>query len=182
MKVRLQMMMLAVVCAVATGCRHKQNVAYVPLPVPTTVPLEKAPEPPLVAQVPVEPAPPIPAKTLPPRKIRKPRKKVVPLIVPAAPAPVQVASSGLAPAEAIGALSAGGETSPAKLQQATDLIAGLEKRITTLPTEWKTRQKDGLVRVRYFEAQAQVAIKGGDGEGAVTLATKAKLLLEDLVK
>ena len=171
--------MLGLACVALTGCRHRQSSVYVPPPL-TPVPLEKAPEPPLVAQVPVEPAPPLPVRTAP-KKIRKPRKKVVP-VVAAAVAPVQVASSGLPPAEAIGALTGGGETSPVKLQQATDLIAGLDKRIAGLPQDWKQKEKDGLVRVRYFEAQAQVAIKGGDGEGAVTLATKAKLLLEDLLK
>ncbi len=173
--------MLAALCAGATGCRHKQNVAYVPVPLATTVPLEKAPEPPLVAQVPVEPGPPLPVKTAP-KRIRRPKKKVVPVVVAPAPAPVQVANSGLPPAEAIGALTAGGDSSPAKLQQAADLVSGLEKKIAGLGPDWRQRQKDGLVRVRYFESQAQVAIKGGDGEGAVTLATKAKLLLEDLLK
>ncbi len=173
--------MLGMLCAAATGCRHKPTSVYVPVPLATTVPLEKAPEPPLVAQVPAEPAPPLSSKDVPVKKIRRVKKKPVPVAAPAA-APVQVASSGLPPAEAIGALTAGGDSSPAKLQAAADVIQGLEKRISGLPSEWKTRQKDGLVRVRYFESQAQVAIKGGDGEGAVTLATKARLLLEDLVK
>ena len=133
-----------------------------------------------MAKLPVEPGPPLPSKELPPRKVRKVKKKVAPVVAPVAP--VEVASSGVAPAEAIGALTAGGDSSPAKLQEASDLLAGLEKRIGGLPSDWKQKQKDGLVRVRYFEAQAQVAIKGGDGEGAVTLATKAKLLLEDLAK
>ncbi len=180
MKVRSQVAMIGF-ALVLTGCRHRQTAVYVPMPVGTTVPLEKAPEPPLVAQVPVEPGPPLPAKELPPKKVRKVKKKVVP-VVAAPTAPVLVASSGLPPAEAIGALTAGGDSSPAKLQEAADMVAGLEKRIATLPSDWKQKQKDGLVRVRYFESQAQVAIKGGDGEGAVTLATKARLLLEDLVK
>lgn len=172
--------MVAVMCGVLTGCRHRPMAVYLPAPLPTTVPLSPVPEPPLVASVPVEPGPPLPAKEAP-RKVRRVKKKVVvPVIVPAAP--VQVASSGLPPAEAIGALTAGGDSSPAKLQEASSMISGLEKKIAGLPLEWKNRQKDGLVRVRYFESQAQVAIKGGDGEGAVTLATKARLLLEDLVK
>ena len=180
MKARLQVAMTGVFALALTGCRHRQSAVYVPVPVGTTVPLEKAPEPPLVAQVPVEPGPPLPPKELPPKKVRR-KKKAVPVV--AAPvAPVEVASSGVAPAEAIGALTAGGDSSPAKLQEAADMVAGLEKRIALLPSEWKQKQKDGLVRVRYFESQAQVAIKGGDGEGAVTLATKARLLLEDLVK
>ena len=84
--------MLGLLCTAATGCRHKQTAVYVPVPLATTVPLEKAPEPPLVAQVPVEPGPPLPPKELPPKKVRKPKKKVTPVVV--APAPVEVASSG----------------------------------------------------------------------------------------
>jgi len=36
--------------------------------------------------------------------------------------------------------------------------------------------------VRNFRKDAQEALKSGDAEGAKTLATKAKLLLDDLEK
>ena len=61
------------------------------------------------------------------------KKKVVPVVAAPTLLPVEVASSGVAPADAIGALTAGGDSSPAKLQEAADMVAGLEKRIATLP-------------------------------------------------
>ena len=36
----LQVAMVMVFGLALTGCRHKQTVAYVPVPVPATVPLE----------------------------------------------------------------------------------------------------------------------------------------------
>ena len=180
MKLWATMPMTLLLCAGLAGCRHKAPVIAPPPPPPTApVPLEKAPGPPLIASVPTEPAP-LPEKTVPVKKVKKPRKKAPPAPVPT-PAPVEVASSGLPPANVIGTLTTG-EASPARRQEAIDLLTALDKRIGGLPTDWKEKQKDGVVRVRYFESQAQVALKGGDAEGAVTLATKAKLLLDDLLK
>ena len=180
-------MTVAMLSLALAGCRHKTQVATVPLPPQTPVPLEKTPEPnspPLVATVPLQPAP-QPSVT-PPKKIRKPRKKVVPVVVPpvqAAPAPAEVASAGPLPeANVIGALTPGGETGPEKTKEASDLIVDLQKRVAGLSKELKSKQREGLGRVKLFQHQAEVALKGGDADGAVTLATKAKLLLDELVK
>ena len=43
-------------------------------------------------------------------------------------------------------------------------------------------QKAQVSKVKNFLKDAQDALKSGDAEGAKTLATKAKLLLDDLEK
>ena len=118
---------------------------------------------------------------MPPKKVRKPRRKVV---VPAATAPVEVASSGPAPApgSVIGALTAGGDATPEKQQRARDAWLALDKRLNALPADVVARQRDGITRVRNFEREAKKSLDSGDAEGAITLTTKAGLLLDDLLK
>jgi len=43
-------------------------------------------------------------------------------------------------------------------------------------------EKAQISKVRNFQRQAQEALNSGDAEGQRLLATKAKLLLDDLVK
>ncbi len=182
-----RILMVATLSFALVGCRHKQQVAAIALPPPTPVPLEKTPEPnspPLVATVPLQPAP-QPSVT-PPKKIRKPKKKAAPVVVapvPGIPPPAEVASSGPLPeANVIGALTPGGESGPEKQKEASDLISDLQKRVAGLSKDVRSKQREGLERVKLFQRQAEMALKGGDADGAVTLATKAKLLLDELVK
>jgi len=94
-----------------------------------------------------------------------------------------VASTEPAPeVAAIGALTAGGDTNPRMQQDAMDLIASIEKRLNALPAQKVEEQKTQISKVKNFLRQAQEALSSGDAEGAKTLATKAKLLLDDLVK
>jgi ribosomal protein S20 len=99
------------------------------------------------------------------------------------PAPVQTASADPSPeVAAIGSLTAGGEANPQTKQEAADLIASIEKRLTALPAQTLDDQKAQISKVKNFLRDAQAALKSGDAEGAKTLATKAKLLLDDLEK
>lgn len=170
------------------GCRHKPAAVARPVPSPPSpVPLEPTPEPknpPLLASVPTQP-PPLPRVTVPPPKKAKRVKKV-------APPPVQVAavSSPLNPAVAaapdpklvIGALTPGGEQVPELHQRASELIAANDKRLNALPADFKEKEKEQLIRVQNFQKQAQAALGAGDADGGYTLATKAKVLLDDLQK
>ena len=79
-------------------------------------------------------------------------------------------------------MTAGGETNPQTRQEAEDLIASVEKRLNALPAQKVEEQKAQVSKVRNFWKDAQEALKSGDAEGAKTLATKAKLLLDDLEK
>jgi hypothetical protein len=169
-------------CLLLAGCRHKVR-PVVPVTSTAPIPVEKAPEPknpPVIAQVPLTPAP-LPAVQVPTKK--KPRKKR-PVAEPAAPPPVQVASVAPPPdpGSVIGSLTVGGDDAPEKRRQASGMLGELDKRLAGLSPSTQEQQKEGLTRVRYFEREARAALESGDLEGAVTLATKAKLLLDDLVK
>ena len=165
---------------VLAGCRHRAPVpAPMTLPPPTPVAVEPADvAAPLVPKVPV-PSAPTSAVKLPPRKVK--RKKALP---PPAPAPAQVASnSAPVPAsDVVGALTAGGARNPETQKKAADLITNLEKRLAGLPTQVVDVQKEQISRVKYFWGEAKAALLAGDADGALTLAIKARVLLDDVVK
>jgi ribosomal protein S20 len=164
------------------GCRHKAQVAVLPQ-VLTPVALLEIPEPeklPMV-EVPQIKLPPVPYATN--AKPKRERKKPAPKVV--TPEPVQVASVPPPPSPeetAIGALTAGGEANPQTKQDAADLIASSEKRLNALSPQKAEDEKAQVNKVKNFLKDAQDALKSGDAEGAKTLATKAKLLLDDLEK
>jgi ribosomal protein S20 len=170
-----------------SGCRHKTQLAPLPV-IQTKVELLDIPESdnlPLLE--------PTPEKVLPEptaaaaAKLKRERRKTTKIPPPApavAPAPAIPTASVEPSAEvtAIGALTAGGETSPQTKQEAEDLIASIEKRLNAFPTPTTDDQRAQISKVRNFWRDAQAALKSGDAEGAKTLATKAKLLLDDLEK
>ena len=181
----LRVLLAAGLLMLVTGCRHKVKVAAIPLPPPTTVPLVPAPEPATPPRLPTEPVSPAPLPTQPVQpKVKKPKKKpeVVP-VTPAPVAPVVVASVAPPPdASVIGALTAGGDASPEQRQKASDAIGEVEKRLAGLSTDTLKNQETGIVRVKFFLKGAHDALGKGDAEGSITLATKAKVLLDDLLK
>ena len=172
---------LALLCVLATGCRHRQPaMATITLPPDEPVPLEKAAE---IAGL-VPPAPvlmaPLPAVKVPVTKVKKVKKKTAP--VPVAQTPVQVANAG-APASAesvVGALTAGGEDSPGTKKKAAELLTALEKRVAALSKDVVNKQPEQVARVKFFWSQAHAALAAGDADGAWNLATKAKVLLDDV--
>jgi ribosomal protein S20 len=149
----------------------------------TPVALEDIPEPDHLPMVEVQPAklPPVPVVASagkPKRERKRPAPKT-------APEPVQIASAAPPPSPeetAIGALTAGGEANPQTKQEAEDLITSSEKRLNALPTQKAEDEKAQVNKVKNFLKDAQEALNTGDAEGAKTLATKAKLLLDDLEK
>jgi ribosomal protein S20 len=166
------------------GCRHKAQVAILPA-VLTPVALEEIPEPSNLPMVEVPPVklPPVPVVS-DAGKPRRERKKPAPKTAPA-PEPAQTASAAPEPSPeetAIGALTAGGEANPQTKQEAADLITSSEKRLNALPAQKAEDEKAQVSKVKNFLKDAQDALKTGDAEGAKTLATKAKLLLDDLEK
>ena len=74
----------------------------------------------------------------------------------------------------------GGEQNPHSKRDAADLIANNDKRLTGLSTEVIRSQGTLVSKVRTFQRDAEQALGSGDAEGAKTLATKGKLLLDDL--
>jgi ribosomal protein S20 len=164
------------------GCRHKAQVRTPPL-VLSPVAIEDIPEPDNLPMVEVPPLrlPPVPVASSA-GKPQRGKKKPAPRTAPA-PEPAQVASVPQTPEEtAIGALTAGGEANPQTKQDAADLIASIEKRLGALSPQKAEEEKAQVSKVKNFWKDAQEALKSGDAEGAKTLATKAKLLLDDLEK
>ncbi len=170
------------------GCRHKARVTL-PAPVRTPVELLDVPPPenlPMVEDTPEKlgSAPIAAAAAKPKRGRKKSASKAAPPAIPAvSSAPVQ--ATGTAPSAettAIGALTAGGEANPQTKQEAADLLGSIEKRLNALSAQVQEQEKAQISTVRNFWRDAQDALKSGDAEGAKTLATKAKLLLDDLEK
>ena len=166
------------------GCRHKQLPPVLAVPPQATVPLVPAPEPstpPQVASVPVTPAP-LPDKTVQ-AKVKKPKRKIEVAPEPQAAPPVQIAAAAPPPdLSVVGSLTAGGDEAPAAKQKASDAIRSVEKRLGEVPSPHQKEGKEGLTRVKTFLRQAKQALDSGDAEGAQTLATKAMVLLDDLLK
>ena len=164
-----------------SGCNKKPVMTPLP-PVLTPVALMDIPEPedlPTIEAQPLRPAPVAVAKNVSPKRQRK-----KPVVKPVEDAPTQVAAAPAPTAGevAIGSLTAGGEASPQTKQEAAELIASSEKRLSALSPQKAEEEKAQVSKVKNFLKDAQDALKSGDAEGAKTLATKAKLLLDDLEK
>jgi hypothetical protein len=170
-----------VVCAGLAGCRHKTRPLALPQAASAPIELEPIPPPeppPMIASLPPPQLGPLP--TPPPERPAR-RRRAAP--TPAKEtAPTQVASAAEPAAVAIGALSTGGDASAQSQQQARDLIASIVKRISALPAKAADAEKRQIRQVKQFLDQAQQALGSGDAEGANNLATKAKLLMDDVEK
>ena len=171
------------------GCRHR--IVLPPLPaVQTPVDLIESPQPANAPLLEAHPSslPPVPAATAAPKPPRGRRRSrtIAPTSTPSA-APEPEATPPAAPApepppaeSAVGALTAGGEATPQTRQEAADLLASIDKRLNALPAQLTDAQKTQIAQVKNFSRDAQAALKSGDADGAKTLATKAKLILDDL--
>jgi hypothetical protein len=170
-----------VLAAGLAGCHHKPAAFVIPQTVHAPIELETIPPPDsplMIATLPTpELEPPLPPAEPPkPAPRRRPAPKEEPQV------PVQVASAPEPAALAIGTLSAGDDAAPQSQQQAQDLIASILKQIAALPANTANAQKKQIRQITNFIDQAKKALNSGDAEGAKNLATKAKLLMDDLEK
>jgi hypothetical protein len=168
-------------CAALAGCRQKIAPYTIPLAAQAPVALEQPPtnQPPPV--ITTEPSPdfgPLPPVNPPPPA---PRRHSGPKEEPAPPAPTE-APVPPPPDLSIGSLSTGTGSTPQVQQQAQDMISSILKSVTALPAKTADAQKHQIRQVRHFLDQAQQALNTGDTEGAKNLATKARLLMDDLEK
>ncbi len=166
-----------------TGCFHKR-VHLAPLP-PTITQVDTEPVSDSIAQIMVEP-PDEPLPDLPvaaaAAKPHRERRRIAPKTTPPS-APNQLAvDEEPADVAAIGDLTTGSDATPQRHQQALDLIATNDKRINALRPDILRNQRSQISKIKNFQKQAHQALDSGDSEGAMTLATKAKLLLDDLDK
>jgi hypothetical protein len=83
----------------------------------------------------------------------------------------------------IGQLTTGDSAMGEKAKRETaDLIGGTEQGLNGIKRALSTEEKVTAAQIRTFLKQAQQALENGDTDGAHTLATKAKLLLDELTK
>jgi hypothetical protein len=163
-----------------TGCIHKSQVAQ---STPLAPPIEDVPPaihmpppsdlPPPDVTAPVQQPAPV-VTTPPPAPPKKPAKHKKPANSPT----TQTASSGAAPVPAIGQLSSG---DPPDLRQQTDSsIVAIEKSLNGINRNLSDQERKTAAQIREYLKEARTALSSGDIDGAHTLATKAKVLLDEL--
>jgi hypothetical protein len=156
----------------------------------TDTPLASPLPPPSAQSVPLPPPP-------PPKKVKhKPKPPAVKPAdntaqAPAAATPGSQSAQAIPPqapgtvgtASPIGQLTTGDSAMGEKAKRETaDLIGGTEQGLNGIKRSLSTEEKVTATQIRTFLKQAQQALDNGDTDGAHTLATKAKLLLDELTK
>jgi outer membrane biosynthesis protein TonB len=153
------------------------------------------------------PLPPPSAQTVPlppptPKKVRKPKKPKPadpPQVAGAAPAGSQntQASAGSTTAQAaspelqtaatsnsaIGQLTTGDSASGERTKHETaDLIGATQQGLSAIKRALSNEEKATAGQIHNYLKQAQQALDNGDADGAHLLATKAKVLLDELTR
>ena len=184
---------LAAACIVAQGCKHSPKAVQAATPPVITAPPIQVPpatvrdaERRAEADIPAPPPPAPPKQEEPQHPARTQRRQQRPQTQPTTTPPptTQSASTGTpAPdaASVIGELSTGGDTSAQARQQAAELIAAQQRRLDGLSGTVAGSHKTAVDQIKDFLLKAREALKAGDVDGANTLTTKAKLLLDDIV-
>lgn len=143
-------------------------------------PLASPLPPPSAQNVPIPPPP-------PPKKVRhrvksapKPAENTAQAAPPITP-PAEVEHPGTA--SPIGQLTTGDSALGERTKQETaDMMAATQQGLAGIKRSLSTEEKVTAAQIRTFLTQAQQALDNGDTDGAHTLATKAKLLLDELTK
>jgi outer membrane biosynthesis protein TonB len=201
--------LLAILC---TGCSHKtpvtpQQAQAPPLqtgkgtlePPKTTQQAEKS-DTPLASPLPPPSAQTVPLPPPTPKKVRKPKKPKPADTPPVTAAGSQngQASTGSATAQAappaqlqpaaasnsaIGQLTTGDSASGERTKHETaDLIGATEQGLISIKRSLSNEEKATAGQIHNYLKQAQQALENGDADGAHLLATKAKVLLDELTK
>ncbi len=175
-------------CAMLTGCVHKQIAP--PLPAKAQTPNT------YIAPPPLADLPPMQADTTPPtltdakpaaaeevkpkKKAKRPAQPAAPVI--AAAPPVAAVDTPAPEATTLGELSSEGSTNTKQQQDIAGKLGSVEKRLNDLPSSVAEREQKQIAKVRLFVKESSDALKSGDLEGAGILATKAELLMDDIAK
>jgi outer membrane biosynthesis protein TonB len=146
----------------------------VPIPPPTTKKVKHKVKPP-----PAKPAENAPAAST---SGGTPAQPATASTAQAAPPEQQAASPGAA-ASPIGQLTIGDSAMGEKTKKETgDLINETEQGLNGIKRSLSTDEKSTAAQIRNYLKQAQQALDNGDTDGAHNLATRAKLLLDELTK
>ena len=143
----------------------------------------------LDASVPEQQAPPPPAEHRRPLR-RKPRntspepaQETAKAPVPAPPNPAVAGSGQPADESPIGQLSpATSNANTADRQALTDQLNATEKSLNEIHRSLSSEERKTAELIRTFIGKARQALKTDDLDGARNYSTKAKILLEELVK
>lgn len=158
-----------------SGCHHRARVVAPPV-VPHVATISVPPpthraEP--FARMEYEAVPPLtlllPRRPLPRFRPRPTTAKQLSLLLPAPARPV-----------ALGQLTTGGEADSGLRQGTEVLLRSQHQRLNSLPRSSATLHSAEVDQIRLFLQQADDAWQKLDVEGARTLATKAKVLLDEL--
>ncbi len=191
----------------AIGCKHKTPVIAPvqaqapPLPQKPIAQVASLPPvpPPTTPKVgpPGSDQPPQPPPEKPKRTVRHKPKPVAPATSPAGEQPskdaakdnpesaaTQQAAAGEAPAASpIGQLSTAGDSSSTPSRHdIQETIDTTEKGLNDLKRTLTSAEQETTVQIRTFLTKAKQALSQDDLDGAHTLATKAKVLLDELTK
>lgn len=102
---------------------------------------------------------------------------------PAEPPPQVQQDAAIVPATPIGKLTTGDSKSAEQNKRDTKaLIQQTNQGLDQIKHALSPEERTTMVQIRTFLTQAQQALDNGDADGARTLATKAKLLLDELAK
>jgi outer membrane biosynthesis protein TonB len=152
---------------------QQQEKATSPLASPLPQPSEQS--------VPLPPPP-------PPKKVRHRVKTPKPAETPqtaatAAPATQTAAAPPQPAASPIGQLTTGDSAVGERTKHETaDLITATQQGLNGIKRTLSAEEKVTAAQILTFLKQAQQALNNGDTDGGLTLATKAKLLLDELTK
>jgi outer membrane biosynthesis protein TonB len=192
-----------------TGCLHKaasppQQAQAPPLqtgkgtlPPPDTTQQQEKSEAPLASPLPPPSAQSVPLPPPTPKKVRKKPKpapsKSTDTTQTAGATPVTNAATAQATTQTVSASGGSGSpigqltTGDSALGERTkhetaDLIGGTQQGLNGIKRSLSTDEQVTASQIRTFLKQAQQELDSGDTDGAHTLATKAKLLLDELTK
>ncbi len=124
------------------------------------------------------------------RKVKRPKKPKPAEPTQSSPPVQQAANSAPAPpsgsatpVSAIGQLTGGDSATEEQTKRDTvTLISTTERGLQEIKRALSSEEQTTAAQIRAFLDQAKKALANGDSDGAHTLATKAKLLLEELIK
>jgi outer membrane biosynthesis protein TonB len=172
------------------GCNHKKPVAAPPpqAQAPVVKPLPPPAQPQPALKLPKPPPPTLVPETKPAEPVHHHKLKpspTTPDTTPPVVPPTQQTASIPAPASAsaIGQLSEGGSSASGDVRnQTVDLIASVEHKLKGISRPLSAPEQKTAAQVRKFLQEASDALHSQDVDAAHTLATKADVLLEELLK
>ena len=177
---------LALISLTSVGCFHRQRTrSALPPPRPlVTIADTPTSAPPLIPEIPLEPLS-MPEMRTPDKKIKTRRKKDNVIDIPTASEGLGTSPEPFTPSiptANVGRLSDGKDTGALKILEARQIITELNYKIAHLSLSYLEAHHEGIARARRFRDKAQSSIDSGDGEGAVILAVKARIILADLTE